>query len=602
LSGRLYIVAALIVAAAGVAAPTGAAGWRADVGVGSLLASDKLVEIRINGNENIPKHSILAVVESAGILLGMDVTNDLVETGLRAIRGMGWFAQVVPTTTRNEEGVVLIYTVVEYAKVEKIDITGNRSIATDQILAVMSTKSGGVFNRDVLGEDLNRIEELYTKHDYSAVIAKEPTLDKDGVLHIVIAERTIEEIRVEGNTKTKTYVILREMETKPGDTFDMGRIAKDLERLANLGFFEPPVSRRIEIGSDLDKVILTVIVTDKRTGQFIVGMAYSSTTKWLGRLEASESNLGGRGRGADLLYERGGYGNKSSFELGWQEPWIDRKRTSLGLSVFNKVLYRFASTTLLGSEESETRYDERRKGGSVTVGRPRGDYDRYAVTLRRENVLTEQIEGYDEPPDYIKQDGTIFSTTLRYTRDTRDYYADPSRGVRYASWIELGFGDVREVGNTTFRKYNVDLRRYLTLGKKRKSLEERVPVLALRLEVGIGSGTMPFFEQYFLGGAESLRGYLEDRFWGHSMALLNIEYRHPFSKALEGVLFADFGDAWGSPQASYSGVRYEQDDEFKIHAGYGIGIRFQTPIGPIRIDYGIGEEGSRTHFSIGHVF
>jgi outer membrane protein insertion porin family len=576
--------------------------WSFGSAVGTLLAPDKLVEIRINGNESISKHSILAVIEAAGIRLGMDVEQPLIDAGRNAVMGMGWFAQVVPSTTRSDEGVILTYTVVEYARVARIEITGNKSIPTDDILQVMSTKAGSPFNRDVFRDDIDRIVELYDSKWYSAVIAREPRLDEEGTLHIEIAERTIEEIRVEGNTKTKTYVILRELQTKPGDVLNLDRIAKDLERLANLGFFEVPIGRRIEIGSELDKVILTIIVTDKRTGEFIVAVAYSSTTKWLGRLQATESNMGGRGRGYDIMLERGGYGNKSGYEVGWQEPWIDKKRTSLGLRVFNKVLYRFSSTSIFGTESSQTRYNERRIGGAVTLSRPRGDYDRYGVTLRHEKVRTEQIEGYDAPPVYIQEDGTIFSTTLRYTRDSRDYYADPTRGVNYSSSVELGFGDVESLGNVTFIKYNTDLRRYYTLGKRRESLDQRVKVLAIRLEVGIGTGTLPFFEQYFLGGAESLRGYLEDRFWGTKKVLLNIEYRHPISKSLQGVLFADFGDAWGSPDAGLSGEGFDQDDDIRIHAGYGLGIRFQTPIGPIRIDYGMGEDGARTHFSIGHVF
>jgi outer membrane protein insertion porin family len=113
---------------------------------------------------------------------------------------------------------------------------------------------------------------------------------------------------------------------------------------------------------------------------------------------------------------------------------------------------------------------------------------------------------------------------------------------------------------------------------------------------------MPFFEQYFLGGSETVRGYLDNRFWGDKQFLMSVEYRHPIAKAIQGVLFVDVGDAWGSPYADQSSEDFAQDTSFAAHVGYGLGVRVQTPIGPIRIDYGMGEDGSRTHFSIGHPF
>ena len=130
---------------------------------------------------------------------------------------------------------------------------------------------------------------------------------------------------------------------------------------------------------------------------------------------------------------------------------------------------------------------------------------------------------------------------------------------------------------------------------------------------------MPFFEQYFLGGAETLRGYQEDRFWGKSMLLANVEYRVPVAPSLKGVVFVDAGDAWGAARifrdpndpiiidTNDTALRnllteLPQHEGFEASVGYGLGIRVITPIGPLRLDYGFGNEGSRAHFSIGHVF
>jgi outer membrane protein insertion porin family len=118
---------------------------------------------------------------------------------------------------------------------------------------------------------------------------------------------------------------------------------------------------------------------------------------------------------------------------------------------------------------------------------------------------------------------------------------------------------------------------------------------------------VPFFEQFFMGGAETLRGYLEDRFWGNTMYLASVEYRRPIVNRIVGVLFVDVGDAFNS-QSEFRfsrqnlRTRFRQHDGIRPFASVGVGLRVATPIGPIRLDFGYGEEGGRTHFSIGHAF
>jgi outer membrane protein insertion porin family len=159
--------------------------------------------------------------------------------------------------------------------------------------------------------------------------------------------------------------------------------------------------------------------------------------------------------------------------------------------------------------------------------------------------------------------------------------------------------------SSAFAKYSIDLRRYFSKGGARKEINEHRNVFATRLMAGSLSGSVPFFEQYFVGGAETLRGFKEDRFWGKNMLLASTEYRFPLGSSLTGVVFTDYGDAWGAP-ADYLIIpdldNYTQHESFKGNLGYGVGIRVQTPIGPLRLDYGFSNEGSRAHFSIGQVF
>ncbi len=127
-------------------------------------------------------------------------------------------------------------------------------------------------------------------------------------------------------------------------------------------------------------------------------------------------------------------------------------------------------------------------------------------------------------------------------------------------------------------------------------------VIATRLQAGYTNGTLPFYEQFFVGGSETLRGFAEDRLWGSRMLLSSVEFRKPVSKALSLVLFTDIGDAWGGDWRTSGFADYKQHDKFEPEIGYGLGVRFQLPIGTMRIDIGFGDEGSQTHFSFGNVF
>jgi len=112
---------------------------------------------------------------------------------------------------------------------------------------------------------------------------------------------------------------------------------------------------------------------------------------------------------------------------------------------------------------------------------------------------------------------------------------------------------------------------------------------------------VPFFEQYFVGGSESLRGYQTDRYWGNNLALFQGELRLPFGKDnnVQGVLFTDIGDAWGS---IYHDPQLMQHNQISLTTDFGVGLRLVTPVGPIRLDYAIGKDGGRTQFSIGQSF
>jgi len=569
----------------------------------------QIVDIKVVGNDRITTQ---AIITATGLTVGSPLSESALQEAKEAIESMGFFQPGVTVGTESVEGGVrVIFTVVENPVVKQIKITGNTVYPTDKLLSMMRTSVGSVLNTNTLNQDFSAIEKLYDDDGYVAFISDEYGIDPEtGVLTIPIVEATVESIRITGNKKTKDYVILRELSLKPGDVYNKNKLSSDIRRIFDLGIFEYEGTRAVpEAGSTPGKVIITLNVQERKTGELSLGLGYSNRTKLVGQAKLTESNFRGRGQTVNLLWEQTG-DRGSSYEVGFFEPWLDKKHTSLGINLYNKLQFRFASSFSAGLETDSSDYNERHKGGNITLSRPFGLENRAYVTFRSESVSS-NIENLTSP---ITSSGTVNSGTLRFTHDTRDMITDPYDGGYNSYAIELGTADftalTRENESTFFTKSSIDLRRYFSKGGARVDPTEQRRRLALRLTAGTVTGNVPFFEQFFVGGAESLRGYREERFWGKNMLLLSAEYRIPMGQSLTGVLFTDYGDAWGAPAEfrvkegtnEYLISEFTQHESFSPSLGYGLGIRVLTPIGPIRLDYGFGSEGSRAHFSIGHAF
>ncbi len=526
--------------------------------------------------------------------------------------GIGLFSEARARTEPGETGVRVTYEVVENPLVREVRFTGNTVFTKEQLLEVIRNKPGFVFNTNFIPSDVRAIADLYRKAGY--VVETEGYFPPDyetGVLTIALTELRVGTIKVEGNTKTRTYVILREMRTKPNELYNLPRLQRDLVRLRNTGYFDAVLLQ--EDVSAPGVVDLTIQVKERPTGRLNVGFAIDSRRRLIGLAEIYETNFQGAGRTVGVNFQSTGGRDGSSIELLFTEPHLDRHRTSLSVSLYNKLVYRFTSSFFGGSQidpELEDRYDERRRGVTIGISRPFGDYITASIGLRTEDVNTNRV-ATTQQGGFLRQDGSLTSITLRGVYNNRDYDLNPAMGQYIALTLEPGFANIRSVeqrfveagvvraGRNNFLRSSIDYRLYYSPQGRREQPTDRRQVFAFRAYYGTITGSVPFFEQFFIGGAETLRGYSEDRFWGKNAALLSFEFRQPVEKAFTAVLFVDVGHAWGG----YPSVNeFTQSRSFKPEVGYGFGIRVDTPLGPLRIDYGVGREGGRTHFSFGQVF
>lgn len=501
------------------------------------------------------------------------------------IYNTGYFYDIYPSFEKVPEGVVVTYHVLENPVLKGISLSGNTVESTETLQGLITMKTGEILNSRELNKDVMAIQEQYRRDGYILAKITDMNIDKNGILTLKVNEGILEGYKVKGNTKTKERVILREMRQKPGEPFNSKLARRSMQRVYNLGFFED-VNIKMNPGVDPNAVVMELDVTEKRTGSFGIGAGYSSEDGVVGMVSIGDTNFRGTGDAISLSYETSGDDTDAhGYTFSYRRPWLDSKETVGTFRIYNRT-YEYDDYDESG-DLKET-YMRKYSGGELTFGRPVSEYSTNYLTLRnRKDSYVKHVDdgnlGDRSTPAYEgwRRDnfGTTRSVTFEHVTDTRDNVYNPMSGSRLSLSGEFaGFG-----GDFDFQKYTVDGQHYIRAGRSQ--------VFALRARYGVGTGDISEFNQYRIGGQGSLRGYREDQFRGDREFLGTVEYRFPVVKKVQGALFTDWGGAWDSGLTP--------DD---LHASVGVGISLTTPIGPLRFDYGWGEDGGRVHFSVGSTF
>ena len=544
----------------------------------------KITAIVVQGNESISKDLIISQIASN---LGDVFSKENIEKDMKAVYDLGYFKDVKIKLESFREGYKVVFEVVENLPLKEISIEGNTMVSEEEMREVMVLREGQIFSQKILKNDLDRISQLYKDLGYLLINIKDVNFDKEGKLWINISEGRLEKIVIEGNDKTKEKVITREITVEPGDLFNFDNAKKSLQDIYNLGYFED-VSMRLDPGNEEDSVVLVIKVIEKNTGKFGVGAGYSFGEGVMGYINVEEANLFGSGQSLKAELE---VGNTTTYKLSFYEPWFGNTPTFLGLSAYNSIYNKDEEVNAIYSE-----YEEHFIGAKLTFGRKFENDVKIGVELKTENASYELISG--NLPDDISE-GLTNSITPIITYDTRDDVFNPTEGWYDSFSIQFSGGILG--GDYDYRKYDLVLRTYITTDILEEKGEESTlvntineGVLALRAMGGYSDSKLPSFDRYEIGGVSTIRGYDYEEFSGDKMLVLNAEYRFPLAENFQGVVFADCGNAW------------DYDEPISINDlkfGAGLGVRFDTPIGAIRIDYGVGEDKEgQFYFSIGHTF
>lgn len=492
----------------------------------------------------------------------------------------------------------------ESFRINKIAFTGNHLLSEPQLREVTRSKEGETFNRDQIRKDISAMVDLYGPKGY-AFANVVPQLNPDPVSRQVSVTFEVTEgdlihirqINIFGNNKTRDKVIRRELRVTEQDILDTQALKRSFQRINNLNFFENAeiVPKEVEKGwVDLD-----VRVKEKSTGTFSVGGGYSSVERIVGLVQVEQGNLFGTG---NLLRVKTQIGKLSqNVTLTYRVPYLFDRDISGTWDLYDERLLYFSS------------YDEKRLGTDYTLGKYFSEYVSGSVTYTLEEL---QIYNYDVgfnfigDPLILAQQALGLTTTSRVgvslSRDTRDFFFDPKVGGRSSISVELA-GTFLGGDNAYYRVIG-DSSRYFPLwfdtvvsGHVRIGYEE-----------GLEGKAVPLAERFFVGGINTVRGFqfgkagpidpvTGDILGGNKELLLNLEYLIPLvpEAKIKWLFFFDDGYAFNNNQIF--------DLRF-LRPSAGMGLRWISPVGPLRIEWGYnlnhqpGEKPWTVEFSIGSLF
>ncbi|HBE89009.1 MAG TPA: outer membrane protein assembly factor BamA, partial [Elusimicrobia bacterium] len=489
--------------------------------------------------------------------------------------------------------------------------SGNSVYASSELAGALAYRRGKLYNNDRFEDTVRAIQEKYADKGYLRAQVR-PLKVPNGAtgeldIEFAVAENSpifVGHIDVEGNKATKTHVLRREVAQKEGEVFSAAKVRRSQEKIFNLGFIDD-VNPVINPTADPDTVDLVFDVAEGKPGMLTAGAGISSREGVVGTLSVSHMNMFGLAHRMSLAWN---FGKRvQDYNLSWTMPWIGDSPTSLGLNLFNTRRYRPYQTSL-------SAYTERRTGGKVTLA-PRFDDDKYTLTTSYTYERV-QIMDVDEIYRGELQSGTSVTSSVfvEFARDTRDSVWDPTRGGRGAIGLEFTGGPL--LGDVDFYKPSVSYSHNFKLF----SIDDYPFVLSIANRAGYiarfgDTERVPFYEKYFLGGSETIRGYnsngqvgpLEG---GRLYDVLNLEFKFPLARErrrtiVQWAFFFDVGNSWDR----FDDVSLRTGDgEKQLKMGAGFGIRFTTPAFPIRLDWGYGfnhkdgEQRSDIYFTLGNLF
>lgn len=495
----------------------------------------------------------------------------------------------------------------EQYRIGEIDFKGELLDKEDDLRKKIKSEPGQLFNRSLLRADIGVLTDVYGDKGYAfATINPQTRLDNDRktvdmVFDVEKGELvSIERINITGNPKTRDKVIRRAMRVNESSLYSATGLKRSKQNLMNLGFFEE-ANIATATGSAKDKLNINVAVKEKPTGTFSIGGGYSSLDGIIAQGSVQQANFLGLGLRANLSASLGG--RSQTYSLGLSDPHFMDTKWSLGGDIYR-------------TEREYADYTRRLNGADIKAGYPINDnigtflMYKYEIKDIFTPSITYQALNAADPGNYLLGKTTTSSVFSSISHDNTDYRMDPSTGfINSLSAEYAGLG-----GDNKYARLILNNTYFHPLYKKL--------VFSTKLTLGsifdVGQ-PIPIDEKFYLGGIYSLRGFRSRTVspttpanpvpgsaiiyqGGEREIFGNVELTFPLLSdvGMKGVLFFDYGNSFNRKISEYN----------PMLTSYGLGIRWSSPIGPLRLEYGvpinprtgIDDPNGRLEFSMGSMF
>jgi outer membrane protein insertion porin family len=538
----------------------------------------------------------------------------------RILRGRGGLEILI----RIEEG--------QQYRVGKVEIGGDLIQDGPEMLKRVTLTTGQIFRGSRLRQDISSLTEVYTNKGFAFAqvepVTKVNPEDKNVDVALVIRKGPpvyFNRIQVAGNTRTRDYVVRRELAASEQELYSGNKLTQSRNALQRTGYFED-VQLTTKKTDQPDTVDLLVDVKEGSTGQFTIGAGYSSGDGFLFNAGIAEKNFMGRGQSISGSSSLGT--SRQDFILSFTDPYFRDSRLSLGFDAFN-------------TKKEYSDFDERKLGFGVRTSYPlnRVNFPFFRASKKEASIGSDEL-AVTAPPtmwDYLRgtwsyeltrekisdidssapssiqnEKGTSLTSAMTpgLSYDSRDHFFTPTEGTRSAFSVKVaGLG-----GDNRFIRSDLSGKWYYPLLKDPNWGGAYVLALGGSLGYGVslgarhnGEDNLPLFERYFTGGLNSVRGFAErslgpkegdDVIGGDKLLVTNAEFHFPIMEkfGLRGLLFFDMGQAFRESESiSFADLR----------RSVGFGARWISPFGPLRVELGFplnkqsGDDTSLFGFSVG---
>jgi len=489
----------------------------------------------------------------------------------------------------------------ERYKVSSVDIAGDIVVSESELRKKLQMRKGEVFNREKVRADVLALMEATVEQGYAYAEVVPDIIQDDQANEVAITYKItkgekvkVSRIEISGNTHTRDKVIRRELQLNEGEYYSGNKLKESVDRLNRLGFFEE-VETQMEKRPEPDQVDLKVKIKEGHTGSLSFGGGYSSEVRGFIMSKISQQNFLGLGQTLSLSARLGGRG--SEFDLSFVEPWLFDKPVS-----FSTNAYR--TTTDYDD------FDRRSLGFGTGLGFPLKGLDRFTRGSIRYLIDSSDIYNLHPNASLIIRDmeGKNLTSSLSFavSRDTRNRAWNPSRGSLNVASLEYAGGPLG--GDVYFTRYTFRSAWFIELPFQ--------TIFAVQGRWGFidgrSGGKLPVYQRFMIGGINTMRGFdfatispkdpvTGEKIGGVKHMIYNVEYQFPLIKeqGVMGLIFTDLGNVY---------TREENLSFTNLRTSAGFGVRWYSPMGPLRLEWGKnldprpGEASSKWEFSVGTLF